>query len=152
MKQRLLFQPGEEERIVLPYSLELLTIVPIGLDLLGSWMKKRPISRTYLGLCPFHSEKTPSFYLRPRTNDYICYGCGIRGYPLSLPFELFTRGTLEYGSRAPRIQEPVNYFIDKFKFDLNIPERRGEFRELFEREGGSHFDNNLGSYYWVLNK
>lgn len=31
---------------------------------------------TYRSLCPYHNEKTPSFYLYPQTNTFHCFGCG----------------------------------------------------------------------------
>jgi len=72
----------------LEFSLSRLNIVEVGLFYLGDKMKKRPISPNYQALCPFHKEKTPSFYLKPQKNMYICYGCNKKGGPLSLDHHL----------------------------------------------------------------
>ena len=71
--------PSSLERL-----LSRLNVVEVGLFHLGERMKKRPISPNYQGLCPFHKEKTPSFYLQPQKNRFHCYGCGIWGGPLRL--------------------------------------------------------------------
>jgi len=34
---------------------------------------------TWVGLCPVHNERTPSFHVKPETQTFICYGCGIKG-------------------------------------------------------------------------
>ena len=39
----------------------------------------RRTGRTFTGLCPFHSEKTPSFVVFPENNSYHCFGCGAHG-------------------------------------------------------------------------
>jgi DNA primase len=31
------------------------------------------------GLCPFHNEKSPSFYIDPEKQVFKCHGCGVRG-------------------------------------------------------------------------
>lgn len=39
----------------------------------------KPAGREFKGCCPFHGEKTPSFYVNPQTNLYYCFGCGVKG-------------------------------------------------------------------------
>lgn len=48
--------------------------------LLSSRVALRPAGAgTFLGTCPFHDEKTPSFVVYPETRHYHCYGCGAHG-------------------------------------------------------------------------
>jgi DNA primase len=45
-------------------------------ELIGHTVALKRVGASYCGLCPFHSEKTPSFYVRPQTQTWHCYGCG----------------------------------------------------------------------------
>lgn len=40
---------------------------------------KQASSSQYKGLCPFHNEKTPSFFVNSLTQSFVCFGCGERG-------------------------------------------------------------------------
>lgn len=37
-----------------------------------------------VGLCPFHNEKSPSFFVYPESNSFYCYGCGVGGNVINL--------------------------------------------------------------------
>ena len=52
----------------------------------------------FVGCCPIHNEKTPSFYLYIETNTYHCFGCGAHGDVINLTMNLYGtdfRGALE---------------------------------------------------------
>ena len=46
---------------------------------IGSYVSLRRAGSNIKGLCPFHSEKTPSFTVYPQDNSFYCFGCGVGG-------------------------------------------------------------------------
>lgn len=48
-------------------------------DVIGSYVALKRAGRLQKGLCPFHSEKTPSFVVYEDSNSYYCFGCGAGG-------------------------------------------------------------------------
>jgi DNA primase len=48
-------------------------------DLISDYLELKKTGNRYKGLCPFHSEKTPSFFVNPDNNFYHCFGCGAGG-------------------------------------------------------------------------
>lgn len=52
-------------------------------DVIGQKVKLQRKGGKYLGLCPFHSEKTPSFNVDPIKNMYYCFGCHESGNAIS---------------------------------------------------------------------
>lgn len=48
-------------------------------DVISSYVNLKRAGSNYTGLCPFHSEKTPSFTVFPSTSSFYCFGCGAGG-------------------------------------------------------------------------
>ena len=48
-------------------------------ELIGSYVTLRRAGSNYTGLCPFHSERTPSFTVFPDTQSFFCFGCEAGG-------------------------------------------------------------------------
>ncbi len=48
-------------------------------DIIGAYVNVKRRGRNLVGLCPFHSEKTPSFTVYPDSQSFYCFGCGAGG-------------------------------------------------------------------------
>src|SRR5688572_19760481 len=57
------------------------------IDVVGSFVRLKKRGTNYLGLCPFHNEKTPSFTVSPTKEIYKCFGCGRSGNTISFVME-----------------------------------------------------------------
>lgn len=57
------------------------------IEVVGSFVKLKKRGANYLGLCPFHNEKTPSFTVSASKEIYKCFGCGKSGNTISFLME-----------------------------------------------------------------
>jgi len=58
------------------------------IDIVGSYVKLKKRGANYLGLCPFHNERTPSFTVSPAKEIYKCFGCGKSGNAIGFLMDL----------------------------------------------------------------
>lgn len=56
-------------------------------DIVGEFVSLKKSGKEYKSLCPFHDEKTPSFYVVPSKEFYKCFGCGASGDVFSFLME-----------------------------------------------------------------
>ncbi|MCA6451937.1 MAG: DNA primase, partial [Chitinophagaceae bacterium] len=57
------------------------------IDVVGEFVKLKKRGTNYLGLCPFHNEKSPSFTVSPAKEIYKCFGCGKSGNTITFLME-----------------------------------------------------------------
>jgi DNA primase len=57
------------------------------MDVVSEFVKLKKRGANYLGVCPFHNEKTPSFTVSPSKEIYKCFGCGKSGNAISFIME-----------------------------------------------------------------
>lgn len=83
-------------------------------EVLGEFVQLKRSGKDFKGLCPFHQEKTPSFYVVPGKGFYKCFGCGESGDVFSflmkhqgLNFqEAVEKLAARYGVEIPRREAP----------------------------------------------
>ena len=57
-------------------------------DVVGDYVHLTPKGGSLWGLCPFHSERTPSFHVLPDRQMYKCFGCGKGGGAINFIMEM----------------------------------------------------------------
>ena len=65
---------------------ELLARVDV-VDVVGRYVQLKKAGANFLGLCPFHAEKSPSFTVSPSKQFYHCFGCGAHGSAIGFLME-----------------------------------------------------------------
>ncbi|MGH8668844.1 MAG: DNA primase [Burkholderiales bacterium] len=103
------------------FKQDLLNRVDI-VDVVSRYVQLKKGGANYLGLCPFHGEKTPSFTVSPAKQFYHCFGCGVHGNAISF--------LMEYGGMG---------FIDAVKelaagAGMQVPEKPRTSEEMARQE------------------
>lgn len=88
-------------------------------DVIGTYVRLKKKGADYEGLCPFHSEKTPSFKVHPGKGIYKCFGCGRSGDGISF---LMDHENLTYPQA-----------IEKLAERYHVPLEVSEGKKLFEK-------------------
>ncbi|MDM0046377.1 DNA primase [Variovorax dokdonensis] len=81
-------------------------------EIVGRHVPLKKAGANYMGLCPFHGEKSPSFSVSPTKQFYHCFGCGVHGNAIGFLMEHLGMGFVEavqdlagqYGMQVPEEQ------------------------------------------------
>lgn len=113
------------------YSEDLIDDVLSATDIISLINDYVPLQRrgaNYLGLCPFHKEKTPSFTVSPDKQIYKCFGCGEGGNAFSFISKL---ENLDFRETLELLAERVNIDLERYKLrSSNIPDISRDEKEV----------------------
>ena len=117
-------------------------------EVVGGYLKLEKAGKNLKARCPFHNEKTPSFFVSPERGSYYCFGCGAKGDIFSFveQFEgLDFKGALKL--LADRAGVKLEY--DRGSFSDGKAGREKIFQILEEATG--YFETNLKSNDEAIN-
>lgn len=90
-------------------------------DVIQQYVKLKKTGTNLTGLCPFHSEKTPSFTVSETKQIYKCFGCGKSGDTIQF---LIDNNNLNYIQAIKFIAEKYNIPIEEEKKTYDKPQQR----------------------------
>lgn len=93
-------------------------------SLISEYLPLKKAGRNYKALCPFHSEKTPSFMVSPELQMYKCFGCGIAGDAFTF---LESYEGMEFGEALRFLAERAGVKLERFR-----PGEIGEKERLYQ--------------------
>lgn len=108
-------------------------------DVVGAFVKLKKRGSNYLGLCPFHNEKTPSFTVSPSKDIYKCFGCGKSGNAIGFIME---HEKLSY-------VEALRWLANRYNIEVEETETSPEYREQQQLADSLHILNQFAAKFFT---
>ena len=111
-------------------------------DVISGYVRIQKKGSSYFGLCPFHSEKSPSFSVSPSKQMYYCFGCGAGGnvFTFVMTYENYT-----FPEAVKQLAERAGIALPEVEYSDEVKKREGKRAKLLEvnKEAAKYF-------YYVL--
>ncbi len=108
-------------------------------SVIGRHVNLRQAGRNYVGLCPFHSEKTPSFTVNPEKRFFYCFGCGAGGSAINF---IMRFNNLSFTEAVVQLAEESGIPVPQLS--------QGESRERELRERLMAINQLAARYYYSM--
>ena len=110
-------------------------------DLISSYVSLKKRGNTYVGLCPFHNEKTPSFTVYENTQSFYCFGCGAGGDGVSFMRKI---ENLDYIDAVKVLAQRAGMQMPDDGYDDSLSKKRRTILEI-NRETARFYHNYMTS-------
>ena len=110
-------------------------------DIVSSYVNLKRRGRNMVGLCPFHSEKTPSFNIYPENGSFFCFGCGVGGDVITFIMKI---ENLDYIEAVRLLANRAGLPMPEDSFDDGVSKLKGRILEA-NREAARFFHAQLMS-------
>ncbi len=110
-------------------------------QLVGSYVDLKRRGKTFVGLCPFHNEKTPSFTVYPDSNSFYCFGCGAGGDAITFIRRI---ENLDYVEAVKFVAQSAGLKMPEDGFDDTLSKKRNRILSA-NREAARFFHKCLYS-------
>lgn len=107
-------------------------------EIVGSFVKLKKRGTNYLGLCPFHNEKTPSFTVSPTKEIYKCFGCGRSGNSISFLME----------AEKYSYVEALRWLAAKYNVEVEETETSPEYKQQQQVADSLYIINNFAQKFF----
>lgn len=110
-------------------------------EIAGRYVNLKRRGKNLTGLCPFHSEKTPSFNIYPGNNSYYCFGCGKGGGVINFVMDA---ERLDFVEAVKWLAQRAGMALPEQSWDDSLSKLRMRILEV-NREAGRFFYQTLAS-------
>jgi DNA primase len=107
-------------------------------EIVGNFVKLKKRGANYLGLCPFHNEKSPSFTVTPSKEIYKCFGCGASGNAIKFLME----------HEKYSYVEALRWLAQKYDVPVEETEVSPEVRQQQQMADSLYIINNFAREYF----
>jgi len=109
------------------------------IEIISSFVKLKKRGVNYIGLCPFHNEKSPSFTVSPSKEIYKCFGCGRSGNTISFLME----------HEKYSYVEALKWLAAKYNVAIEETETSPEFKELQQASDSLYIINKFAQQFFT---
>jgi DNA primase len=105
----------------------------------GEFVKLKKRGTNYLGLCPFHNEKSPSFTVSPAKEIYKCFGCGKSGNTITFLME----------HEKYNYVEALRWLAARYNIEVEETETSAEQKQLVQTADSLYIINSFAAKFFT---
>lgn len=125
--------------MISPHTIQQITSRIDIIDVVGEFVKLKKRGSNYLGLCPFHGEKSPSFTVSPAKEIYKCFGCGRSGNTITFLME----------HEKQTYVEALRWLANRYNVEIEETQVSDEVRQQLQSADSLYIINSFAQKFFA---